>query len=258
MNNLKFIALSLLFLGGCSLSPGMYDPPNINKSLKNSKVVKITPDLIQNQSYEVENYKISNGDELSIVVFGQNDYFPIQSYIGNSPYTKRIVDENGKIFFPYAGEVEVAGKTVSDVRNLLTNLLSQNFVDPQLDVGISTFNPNRNIYVLGEVVRPQTMSVGLVGLTLSDAIAQAQGLSPVSSKGDAVFVIRKDYEGNSGTVFRADFRDASEFVIAGEFILIPGDIVFVGAADITKWNRFISQLFPFASFLTQVDNLQNN
>ena len=102
------------------------------------------------------------------------------------------------------------------------------------------------------------MSVGLVGLTLSDAIAQAQGLSPVSSKGDAVFVIRKDYEGNSGTVFRADFRDASEFVIAGEFILIPGDIVFVGAADITKWNRFISQLFPFASFLNQVDNLQNN
>ena len=156
MNNLKFIALSLLFLGGCALSPGMYDPPNINKSLKNSKVVKITPDLIQNQSYEVENYKISNGDELSIVVFGQNDYFPIQSYIGNSPYTKRIVDENGKIFFPYAGEVEVAGKTVSDVRNLLTNLLSQNFVDPQLDVGISTFNPNRNMYMLGRY-GPQTM-----------------------------------------------------------------------------------------------------
>ena len=38
-------------------------------------------------------------------------------------------------------------------------------------------------------------------------------------------------------------------------MLSPGDIVFVGVADITKWNRFISQLFPFASFLNQVDNI---
>ena len=103
------------------------------------------------------------------------------------------------------------------------------------------------------------MSVGLVGLTLSDAIAQAQGLSPVTSKGNAVFVVRKDFEeGDGGYVYRANFNNASEFVIAGEFILIPGDIVFVGAADITKWNRFISQLFPFASFLNQVDNLSSN
>ncbi len=247
-----------MLIQSCALSPGMYDPPSINKDLQNSKVIEITQDLIESQSYESESYKISNGDELSIVVFGQNEYFPIQSYIGNSPYTKRLVDENGKIFFPFAGEIFVKGYTVSEVRKILTELLSKNFVDPQLDVGISTFNPNRNIYVLGEVVRPQTMSVGLVGLTLSDAIAQAQGLSPVTSKGNAVFVVRKDYEGSNGFVYRANFNNASEFVIAGEFILIPGDIVFVGAADITKWNRFISQLFPFASFLNQVDNLSSN
>ena len=258
MKNFYIIILSIIILQSCALSPGMYDPPSINKDLQNSEVIEITPDLIESQSYESESYKISNGDELSIVVFGQNEYFPIQSYIGNSPYTKRLVDENGKIFFPFAGEIFVKGYTVSEVRKILTELLSKNFVDPQLDVGISTFNPNRNIYVLGEVVRPQTMSVGLVGLTLSDAIAQAQGLSPVTSKGNAVFVVRKDYEGNNGFVYRANFNNASEFVIAGEFILIPGDIVFVGAADITKWNRFISQLFPFASFLNQVDNLSSN
>jgi protein involved in polysaccharide export with SLBB domain len=254
--NKIFTFIFAIFLQACALSPGMYDPPSFNKNLENKKVIEITPNLIKNQNTISENYKISNGDELAIVVFGQNEYFPIQSYIGNSPYTKRIVDENGKIFFPYAGEVFVAGYTVSEVRTILTKLLSKNFVDPQLDVGISTFNPNRNIYVLGEVVRPQTMSVGLVGLTLSDAIAQAQGLSPVSSKGNAVFVIRQDSEGG-GSVYKANFNNASEFIIAGEFTLIPGDIIFVGAADITKWNRFISQLFPFASFLNQVDNLQN-
>ena len=259
MKNLFSIILSIIIIQSCALSPGMYDPPNFNKDLQNERVIKITPKLIESQSYESESYKISNGDELAIVVFGQNEYFPIQSYIGNSPYTKRLVDENGKIFFPYAGEVYVKGFTVSEVRKVLTELLAKNFVDPQLDVGISTFNPNRNNYVLGEVVRPQTMSVGLVGLTLSDAIAQAQGLSPVTSKGNAVFVVRKDFEeGDGGYVYRANFNNASEFVIAGEFILIPGDIVFVGAADITKWNRFISQLFPFASFLNQVDNLSSN
>jgi len=66
MKNLFSIILSIIIIQSCALSPGMYDPPNFNKDLQNERVIKITPKLIESQSYESESYKISNGDELAI------------------------------------------------------------------------------------------------------------------------------------------------------------------------------------------------
>ena len=48
------------------------------------------------------------------------------------------------------------------------------------------------------------------------------------------------------------------FVLADRFPLRPGDVVFVGAAGVTRWNRVISQLLPVSGVLrnlasTQVD-----
>ena len=62
---------------------------------------------------------------------------------------------------------------------------------------------------------------------------------------------------SGGVVYYANLENASEFLVAGSFLLSSGDIIFVGASDITKWNRFVTQLFPFASFLNQIDNIQN-
>ncbi len=261
MKSKKFFNLILVFLiCSCSVIPGMSNPKvnSIGLDLKKVEVLKITPEIVKGSQSQTENYKISVGDLLSIVVFGQEEYFPAtQSYVPDSPYSTKQVDERGTIFFPFVGYVEVVGKTVSQVRDELSIALSNEFKNPQVDVSIRKFNEKRNVYVLGEVLQRNTISVGFVPLTLADAISQSGGLSPETSDGSDVFVIRKNISNSSGVVYKADLSSAGDFVVSGQFTLVPGDVVYVGAADITKWNRFVSQLFPFASFINQVDNIEN-
>lgn len=251
----KIIALIIFCaISACSLSPGIKEDLNIKNLSENNIVAKeISPALLGKRENLFSDYTVSIGDTLAVVVFGQDEFFPNQAYVGEGPYVKRIVNESGEIFFPYVGLVEAQGKTVSEIRKIITNGLSENFIEPQVDVSILDFNIKRNIYVLGEVRAPKTISLGLVPLNLSDALAEAKGLDPNTSKSSKIFVIRKQDEG--GEIYVLDLKDPSKFILAGNFYLVPGDIVYVGAADITKWNRFISQLFPFASFLNQVEGI---
>ena len=36
------------------------------------------------------------------------------------------------------------------------------------------------------------------------------------------------------------------------------DIVYVNASGTARWNKVISQFFPFSSFLNSIDNLTND
>lgn len=255
-NNFLILPLVIMLLKSCAINPGMVEPRSFSGS--DITMTELTPDVVFKQNSDLKSYQISKGDTLSIVVFGQNDFFPI-TYSGiNNPYTSKLVDEKGEIFFPYAGVLRAEGKTVGIIREEITKKLEENFNNPQVDVAISKFNSRRNVYVLGEVVRPRTIEVGLVPITLAEAVSVSDGLSQTTSNAKKVFIIRKSDQLNRGIIYHADLKDASKFVVAGEFNLLPGDIVFVGAADITKWNRFITQLFPFASFLNQVDSIQTD
>ena len=51
------------------------------------------------------------------------------------------------------------------------------------------------------------------------------------------------------TVFQLNAASPSSFILANQFEMQPQDVVFVGAAEITRWNRFVSQLFPSANIL---------
>ena len=52
-------------------------------------------------------------------------------------------------------------------------------------------------------------------------------------------------------------RDKS-ISVRTKFYLQPQDLIFVGASDVTRWNRVIAQVFPFASFLNAIDNLTSS
>lgn len=262
LKNNCLLMLGIIFISSCSVIPGMQQPRSFEQidlegSMLKKNVIDITPAIILDKKDDTKNYKIAKGDTLSIIVFGEPDYFPTLSVTSVNPYTSRLVDEKGIIFFPFVGEVQAEGLTISEIRNIITERLEKYINDPQVDVSIAKYSNNRNIYILGEVTKPKTINLDLVQITLADAISLAEGLSTQTSNPRGVFVIRRQDDQNESAVYRANLNDASKFLIAGDFRLLPGDIVYVGPSDITKWNRFISQLFPFASFVNQIDNIEN-
>ena len=88
------------------------------------------------------------------------------------------VSGEGLIFFPYVGEIKVAGLTLREVRSLITSALSKYIRNPQLDVQIVGFRSQR-VQVTGlGVVQPGMVAVTDQPITVVSAVASAGGLKP--------------------------------------------------------------------------------
>ena len=245
-------------LSSCVLSPGMYMTSSNNWNGENTVFVnslnkRITIQPITDK-IQIENdiYKIGKGDQLFVTIWGLPDIFPVTGGV-NSELNTRRVDSNGNIFFPFVGLIQAEGKTQDKLRKDLTLELSNMFKNVQLDIAIAGFN-SQKVYLLGEVTTPKVIKLSDIPLSLSKAIGEAKGLNTQTSEGEDVFVIRQN-SSQDPQIFRVDLSSPSGFLSAGNFYLANNDIVYVNAKGTTRWNRVISQFFPFTSFITSVDNL---
>lgn len=265
-NNLKITLLTtLFFVSGCSLSPGMHmstTSPLLDRSKyvyiesieKNIKLTNIseTLDISYESSYV---YKVGVGDQISVSIWGLPEIFPIINV--SADQNLRRVDANGNIFFPYAGLIKAEGKTQDELRNILTSRLSEYFTDPQLDVTIARFN-SQQVFVLGEVTRPTKLNITDIPISLSNAIGESFGLNTNTAEASEVFILRQNEAGEDPLIFHADLKNPSSFIEAGNFYLKHNDIVYVNASGTARWNKVISQFFPFSSFLNSIDNLTSD
>lgn len=262
--NSILVTFFIIFLTSCSLSPGIYlkSDSNVNGNnivyLDEAKTIKIP---VIDVNYDMINklekktpkaYKIGIGDGVVITVWGYPDIFPMN--VVNYDQNLRVVNTDGTIFFPYVGTLNVLGKTQVEVRNMLTKGLSKFFNDPQLDVSISKYNSQR-IYLLGEVTMPKKINLTETPLSLTDALGEALGLRTETSEAREVYIIRSMSNSNEPVVYRADLSKPSGFIVASNFYLESQDIIYVNAKGTTRWNKVISQFFPFSSLLNSVDNL---
>ncbi len=120
--------------------------------------------------------------------------------------------------------------------------------------GDSIFVPyldRKDVFVVGEVGLPGAYSFRTGDVTLNQALGRARGLSQTTSNGNAVYVIRgsKDLQAEPSMVYQLQARSPTAFAVGSQFMLAPGDVVFVGAAGITRWSRFVNQLLPFTSIV---------
>lgn len=255
-----FLLLVATSFSSCVLSPGMFMSSSNNWSGENTVFVKsldkhiiiepITEKTDIRKSIDI--YKIGKGDQLFVTVWGLPDIFPVTGGV-NSELNTRRVDSNGNIFFPFVGLVLSEGKTQDELRKDLTFELSKMFKNVQLDIAVVGFN-SQKVYLLGEVTTPKVIKLSDIPLSLSNAIGESKGLNTNTSEGEDVFVIRQNLT-QDPQIFRVDLSSPSGFLSAGSFYLADNDIVYVNAKGTTRWNRVISQFFPFSSFLNSVDNL---
>lgn len=258
-----FVLPALLFIvQSCSISPGMHFDAKSQSGedyvyVKNLDKEVFLEDISSDSAFNenLATYRIGVGDQIAVTVWGLQEIFPIANM--NPDQNLRRVDQNGNIYFPYVGEIKAYGKTQSELRNDLTVKLSAFFKEPQLDLSIARFN-SQKIYLLGEVTRPMKINITDVPISLSDALGEANGISTNTASGSEVFIIRQGIDGANPRIFRADLSSPAGFITASNFYLENNDIIYVNASGTTRWNRIVSQFFPFSTFLNSVDNLTSD
>ncbi len=145
-----------------------------------------------------EAYKLTAGDEVSVVVFGQEDL----SITGK-------LDENGTLNYPLLGALSAGGLTVSQLEKTIARELSGSYlVNPDVRVSVAGY---RQVYINGEVNSPGGYDYK-PGLTLDKAIALAGGFAEKASK-------------ERITLTRVINGESQLFSMRSTDAVLPGDII---------------------------------
>ena len=138
--------------------------------------------------------------------------------------------------------------------------LSQNILIKDGDVLHISEAGNQQVFVMGEVRNPTALALGNSRISLTNAIAQAGGISQVTADASGVFVIRRNAPNMQkfATVFQLDADNAAAFALGTEFMLQPTDVVYVTAAPVSRWNRVLSQLIPSLTAIYEISEIGEN
>ena len=106
-------------------------------------------------------------------VMGPGDGVSLDLWGGVSQHLRRTVDREGRLVLPEVGALEVAGRTLGDVQQMVQVALRTQFRDVQADISMTRLHTVR-IYVVGDVERPGGYDVSSLSTPLN-AIFEAGG-----------------------------------------------------------------------------------
>jgi len=154
---------------------------------------------------------------------GPEDLLDVQVW-KNSDLSRIVpVRPDGMISLPLVNDIQAAGLTPTDLRQQLTERLSEYVQSPEVSVIVREVHSVK-VSVVGSVKMPGHYELKSPA-TVLDLIARAQGLNEFASK-DKIVVLRQ----NGATTTRMPFNyrkvaDGSEqenfFVRAGDIIVVP-------------------------------------
>jgi len=360
MNNgyLLLFTFIVILLSGCTLTPGSHIslPSNQSQYMSGDVLVNIRPltarlvtDLNKENSVStlsksielselLPSYKIGVGDVITIVVWEHPELTSPLGQFRASDEQGNVVYEDGTIFYPYAGSIHVVGKTVSEIRTIITERLKQYIEEPQVDVRVAGYNSQkfvvsgevkqpgvfpitnvpvrvldaltasggldisanlfaatltrdnehmvlplydmlykgdmqhnlflqhgdvlniqentpRKVFVMGEVPKPQSIVIENHMLSLTDALSTVGGINEIRANGNGIYVVRQTDSAFELDVFHVSIAQAYYLALADQFSLQERDVVYVSAAPINRWNRFISNILPSITSLRTIDDI---
>ena len=171
--NTKSLALLLLLsvMAGCTSTPKLGGDPQLRVLPATELPAPSRTDF----SLPSSPYYVGAFDKLTIDVFG----------IPELSQRQVQVDASGRISFPLAGAVDVAGKTPGEISEQLARALKANYVRaPQVTVNL-TDTVSQLLTVEGQVTKPGQYPV-IGRMTLLRAMAVAGGTTEFSKLNDVI------------------------------------------------------------------------
>ena len=174
-----------------------------------------------------ESYKVGTGDVLFIYVYGETERLSASLARGAAinPVFQKKVRDDGTIFYPNAGIIDVKGKSIEEIRLTLTDKLSDVLNNPQVDVSVSEFNSQR-IVVSGNFNNVGTVPITINPVTLNEVVANANpfGVGGSLSNGDLTSLkLSRD-----GVTYDIDFEYLSRTSLIQNYIYLKDkDVLFL-------------------------------
>jgi polysaccharide export outer membrane protein len=145
---------------------------------------------------------------------------------------EHLVRPDGTVSLGTYGTVSVAGLTLEEIRAVLEKHLSRFVLEPKLAVDVAAYNSKVYYLVFDQGGSGlQITRLPVTGHeTVLDALAQVNGLSPVSSK-HRIWVARPDPAGSDRKqILPVDLKAITQGgVTATNYMIYPGDRIFVKA-----------------------------
>jgi len=178
------------------------------------KVTTLNPEsniLYSNGSVPVSNLNDNSGQSLGAMPTSANSYSKlVDGY---------MVDNDGNVNFPVLGKIEIAGLTVEEAQQKMTELITK--TDKGVIVNISI--QNYKVTVIGEVTRPGSFLIANDKVNVLEALGMAGDMTPYAVR-DNVLVIRE--KNGQRTAQRLNLNDKAIFK-SSFFYLQQNDVVYV-------------------------------
>ncbi|MGF6697411.1 polysaccharide export outer membrane protein [Paraburkholderia sp. MM5496-R1] len=112
------------------------------------------------------------------------------------------------------------------------------------------------IFVLGEVKTPIQVPIARGRMTIADALTQGGGILNTDANPRQIYVMRGMREHpTTPEVFRLDMTQPDSIMLSSQFQLQPLDVVYVGTAASTTFNRVLQQVLPSVQTLFYLKQL---
>ncbi|MCX8225041.1 MAG: polysaccharide biosynthesis/export family protein [Sulfitobacter sp.] len=226
-----------------------------------SRATAVTPALGFSQSFinagQLGSDTISAGDTLGLTIWENVDDGLLAGEASNATQLEEVqVDGAGFIFVPYAGRIKAAGNSPEAIRRIITQRLSEQTPDPQVQVR-RVAGDGATVSLIGSVGSQGVYAIERPTRTLSTMLARAGGVS-ITPEIAQVTVLRG---GQRGKIWFEDLYEHPELDIAlrgGDRILVEEDtrsFTALGATGSQQKVKFESQNLSALEGIAQVGGL---